>query len=281
MLKRPVFLGVTALAIALAVQATAQDVTADTVVASVGATDITLGHVIVLRESLPEQYQNLDDAVLFPGIVDQLVQQTILAQTVETASPAIELQLENERRSLMAGTALSQAMANAVTDESLNAAYEEQYASAAPSKEYNASHILVDTKEKAEELIAELSAGADFADLAKEHSTGPSGPNGGELGWFGEGMMVAPFQDAVFAMETGGISAPVETQFGWHVIKLNETRLLETPTLAEVQSELSQQIQEAAVEETLKNLTENADVTRPDLSKIDPSVIRNLELVQN
>lgn len=83
-----------------------------------------------------------------------------------------------------------------------------------------ASHILVKTEEEANKLYEEISAGADFAELAAEHSLCPSGRNGGDLGFFGRGMMVKPFEDAAFELEVGGLSKPVETQFGWHLIVL-------------------------------------------------------------
>lgn len=281
MLKIPGFLGAVALACTLVVPAAAQDATADTVMATVGDTDITLGHMIVLRETLPEQYLNLDDGVLFPGILDQLIQQVVLAQTLDTPSRAIELKLENERRSLMAGAALSLALAAAVTEEAVAAAYDEQYGSIEPDKEFNASHILVETEDEALALIALLADGADFPDLAKEHSTGPSGPNGGELGWFSDGMMVQPFQDAVAEMEAGGVSAPVQTQFGWHVIILNEARFLDVPSLDEVRTEIAQKIQDDTVDQVIEELSVAAQVVRTDLTDFDMSSFRNLDLVNN
>lgn len=281
MLKIPGLLGAVAISWIVATPTIAQDVTAETVLATVAGTDITLGHVIVLRETLPEQYQNLDDQVLFEGIVDQLVQQAVLANTLEIETPVIQLKLENEHRSLRAGAALGIAMAAAVTEEAVATAYDEQYASVAPDKEYNASHILVETQEEATALIAELGDGAEFVDLAKEHSTGPSGPNGGELGWFTDGMMVQAFQDAVAEMATGGVSEPVETQFGWHVITLNETRSQEVPSLEEVRVEIAQKIQDAAVDATIQSLTETADVTRVDLTGFDFSAMRDISLVES
>ncbi len=83
-----------------------------------------------------------------------------------------------------------------------------------------ASHILVKTEDEVNELIAKLNAGADFAELAQECSLCPSGRQGGDLGFFGKGMMVKPFEDAAFSLEVGEVSDPVETQFGWHLIKL-------------------------------------------------------------
>ncbi|MFV2001708.1 MAG: peptidylprolyl isomerase [Paracoccaceae bacterium] len=264
-----------------AAPALAQDVSADTVVATVNGTDLTIGHMIVLRDSLPAQYDNLGDDALFQGILEQLIQQLVLSQTVDEPSLAVQIRLENESRALLAGAAMGIAVGEAVTDASLQAAYDEQYANASEKVELNASHILVETREEAEALIVELEGGADFGDLAKEKSTGPSGPGGGELGWFGLGAMVPEFEDAVLFLAVGEISQPVQTQFGWHVIRLNDTRLLAAPTLDDVRDTLTQQIEQQAVGDILDRLTEAADIERPDISAIEPSVLNNTALVEN
>lgn len=281
MFKRPILFALGLALSSVALPAAAQEATASTVVATVNGTDITLGHMIILREALPEQYRSIADDRLFDGILDQLIRQTVLADTIEKPSQAIALQLENEQRALLAGAAMATALVDVTSDEALQAAYDKKYADAEPSKEYNASHILVETENEAIDLIAKLTDGAIFADLAKDFSTGPSGPNGGELGWFGEGMMVQPFQEAVFAMQVGGVSAPVQTQFGWHVIALNETRLLEGPSFEDVRAELSEEIQQEALEGILTKLTDAADVVRPDISGIDRATIQDRSLVEN
>lgn len=255
------------------------DVTADTVLATVNGTDITLGHMIIARTKLPAQYQQLPPDVLFEGLLDQLVQQTLLSQTVEGTPRRVELALENEHRSLTAGEALQDLVEGAVTDEALQAAYDEAYANAEAELEYNASHILVETEEEAQAIVTELEGGADFAALAKERSTGPSGPNGGELGWFGKGMMVPPFEEAVVAMEPETVSAPVQTQFGWHVIRLNETRSKAAPTLDEVRDELAQNIQRAAVDARIEELTAGAEISKDGAEGMDPSVLDNIDLL--
>ncbi len=274
-------LGAVLFAWMLALPSVAQDATADTVVATVNGTDITIGHMIVLRDNLPEQYKNLEDKVLFDGILDQVIQQTILAQTVNTPSDAILLQLENERRALLAGAAMGDLLANSVTEEAIGTAYQEQFASAELTQEYNASHILVETEEEALTLIEELEGGADFAALAAEHSTGPSGPNGGQLGWFGAGMMVAPFEEAVEELQDGQISAPVQTQFGWHVIILNESRNESAPALEEVRADLVEELQQKAIAGIISDLTAGAEISRPDLADLDPAILRDTSLVQN
>jgi len=162
------------------------DVTAETVVATVNGTNITIGNMIIARATLPEQYQQLPPEVLFKGILDQLVQQTALSQDYEGDLPTrITLALENERRQLIAGEVIEKAMAQDVSQEELQAAYDEAYTDAEPTEEFSASHILVETEEDAKAVKTELDEGADFAELAKEKSTGPSGPAGGT--WGGSG----------------------------------------------------------------------------------------------
>ncbi|NUH66891.1 peptidylprolyl isomerase [Sulfitobacter sp. S0837] len=279
MQKPLTFLSSLALAAAVALPVAAQDEPGvDTVVATVNDTEITLGHMIVARATLPQQYQQLPDEVLFKGILDQLVQQTALADSFSgELPPRVTLSIENETRSLTAGEAVEGIMAQEVSEEDLKAAYDAQYAEAEPSQEFNASHILVETEEEAKAIKEELDGGADFAEVAREKSTGPSGPGGGSLGWFGPGMMVPEFEEAVASMEVDGISDPIETQFGWHVIKLNETRTSEAPELDEVREELETQIRQTKVQEAIEDLTEKADVDRSAAEGIDPTVLKNTE----
>ena len=138
--------------------------------------------------------------------------------------------------------------------------YDEQFGNYTGT-EYKASHILVKTEEEASALITELAEGADFAELAKEHSTGPTGPKGGDLGWFDADQMVPAFSEAVKGMEKGAYSKePVNTQFGWHVILLQDTREAEPPTFEEVKPQLATQLQQQAVARYVAELRQNAKV---------------------
>jgi len=256
------------------------EASADTVVATVDGTNITLGHMILVRQSLPQQYSQLPDEVLFEGILEQLIQQTALKDSVEAPSRRVELALENESRSLMAAEAVAGVLAGAVTDEAIEAAYQETYGNAEPDMEYKAAHILVETEEEAQAVVEELEGGADFAAVAKEKSTGPSGPNGGDLGWFSKGMMVAPFEEAVVGMEAGALSAPVQTQFGWHVIKLEETRVKEAPSLDEVRDELRTKVEQDAVTAHIDALVENANVDKSGVEGVDPAMLSNTDLLE-
>jgi peptidyl-prolyl cis-trans isomerase C len=281
MLKRLAILPAVAVALTLSQPLYAQDETPQlsTVVATVNGVDITLGHMLVAKATLPQQYQQLPDEVLFPGILDQLVQQTALQQSYSGELPKrVELSMENEQRSLVAGEAIEKILATAVTDEALQAAYDATYANAEPTKEFNASHILVETEDEAKAIVEQLKGGADFAATAREKSTGPSGPGGGSLGWFGPGAMVPEFETAVATMEPGDISDPVQTQFGWHVIKLNEVRNAEAPALEDVRAELEQQVRSEAVAAAVDALVADADVNRDGAEGMDPSVLSTVKL---
>lgn len=275
------------LAITIATQGWTQDQTepepptADTVVAVVDGVEISLGHMIAARASLPPQYQELDDKVLYDGILEQLVQQSALAQSYEGELPArVTKSLENERRSLTAAEVVESVLANAVTEDVLQARYDGQYGDFDPQEEFNASHILVETEEEAIAVKEAIDGGADFGNTAREKSTGPSGPGGGELGWFGLGMMVPSFEAATIALSPGEVSAPVQTQFGWHIIKLNETRKAEIPTLEDVRENLANEIRQEAAQNAIKEATDKADVKIPADLEIDPAILKQVELLE-
>jgi peptidyl-prolyl cis-trans isomerase C len=269
----------TAAPAAPAMDANGKPVTADTVVATVNGTKITVGEMIAMRGQLPAQYQQLPDDVLFKGILDQLIQQTTLEQSVEkTITKKDALGLANTKRAFLANVALTTVTAAAVTDAALQAAYDAKYASVDPGVEYHAAHILVPSEQEAKDIKAKLDAGGDFAQLAKDNSKDGSAQDGGDLGWFGVGMMVKPFEDAVVAMKPGQVSDPVQTQFGWHIIKLEETRPAKKPALADVKDDLSKQIEQDAVTAKIKALTDAAKIDRTDTG-IDPSVLQNTALL--
>ena len=260
--------------------AAAQDAAADTVVAVVGGEEILLGHMIALRRNLPEQYVHLPDETLFPVLLDQLIRQAALAQAAAPLSTSARLQLENQSRALAAAEHVEDLALLEVSEEEVRAAYDERYADYVPATEYDASHILVVSEEEAAEIIAELSDGADFAELALARSEGPSGVHGGGLGWFGKGAMVPEFEDAVAALEPGEISEPVRTEFGWHVIRLNGTRLSSPPDLDEARDDIVEEIVQLRLPDAIAAVVDAADVARPDLEGIDPSALSDLSLIE-
>lgn len=261
----------------LSLPAASQD--ASTVVAKVGDVEITLGHMAALRAELPAQINQMPAEVVFNGILEQMIQQEVLATEVpDPVGQALQLNIDNEIRSIKAGDVVATLLDGAVTEEALQAAYDAEFAGFEGDVEWNASHILVETEDEAAALITALDGGADFAELAKEKSTGPSGPRGGELGWFGAGMMVPEFQTAVEGLEVGGVSAPVQTQFGWHVVKLNDQRTAPPPSLDELRGDLTQRLQADAIAAKVAELSEGLAIERPDVSAIDPTILQSLDL---
>jgi peptidyl-prolyl cis-trans isomerase C len=171
------------------------------------------------------------------------------------ADPRIKAQIELQGRAVLAQAVATDFFAsNPATDEEILAEYQIQMTSA-PASQFKARHILVETQAAASDLIVQLNEGADFVELAKANSTGPTGPNGGDLGWFSPDQMVAPFSDAVAALEDGAHTAePVQTQFGWHVILREESRDSQPPTLDSVRDVLKQQVEQTKFQSYLENL---------------------------
>ena len=189
------------------------------------------------------------------------------------------LTLENARRGYLSSKALQAVVDGAVTDAALQAAYDAKYVNVPPPVEYRASHILVEDEAKAKDLKSQIDGGADFAELAKANSTDTgSAVNGGDLGWFGLGMMVKPFEDAVVAAAPGSVVGPVQTDFGWHLIKVNEVRDAAKPAIDEVREELATELEQKAVEAHVTELTGKADITRPG-EGLDPALLRDATLL--
>jgi peptidyl-prolyl cis-trans isomerase C len=243
-------LAVTALVPVLlgALPASAQD--ADTVVAKVNGEAITLGQMIAMRQGLdPQTTQGLPDSALWDLMLDQMVRQTAVAQQAEPLSKRNQASVEVEKRAYLAGAVLEKVASAEPAEAELKAAYDQAFGGqTAPKTEYNAAHILVKTKEEAEAIEQQLKGGADFGKLAEEKSTDNSGPNKGDLGWFQPEQMVAPFAEAVKALKKGDVSAPVETQFGWHVIKLIDSREVTPPKFDEVKEQLAVQVRRDKVQ---------------------------------
>ena len=255
----------------------AQDTNVDAMVATVGGTEITIAHVLDVKRQLPEQYQSLGNDVLFSGIVEQLIQQEMLAGSLAIDPYWMAAALENQRRSLLSLIVIDEVRAKAVSEAALRTAYQEMYTSQSGDQEYKASHILVETLEEANQLLTQLDEGMDFGGLAQEHSTGPSGPNGGDLGWFGKGQMVPTFEAAVQTMAVGTYTGPIQTQFGYHLIHLDDLREINPPSFNDVRDELEVELQNAAVEAHISSLMTTLTVVYPE-TPIDPSVLSTPEL---
>ncbi len=263
--------------IAMASTTLAQDKpSADTVLATVNGTSITLGHMVAIASNLGEEYAQVPPDQLYNGILDQLVQQALLEANTPISENRLKYVFENERRAMASSIAIEKIAEAAVSGDAVEKLYESKIATQEPNPEFYASHILVETEEAANEVMKMLEGGADFATLAKEKSTGPSGPSGGDLGWFGRGAMVPEFDQAVAEMEVGEYVGPVKTQFGYHLIILNDKR--DHPSLDSQRQELVEELGSTAIGAEIKRLEADAKIEKPspafNLALIrDPSIL--------
>lgn len=276
---RPFLLATAVIAVPLlSAPVLAQDSEADSVVATVNGQPITLGQMIVMRQSMADpNMANLPDRALWDMMLDQLIRQTAVAAAGEE-NAGVRAQLELQRRNTLASAAVTQMAEAEPTDDEIRATYDRMFATTEPVTEYNAAHILVETEEQATSAKERLDAGEEFGDVAEQLSTGPSGPNRGDLGWFTPDQMVEPFAAAVTGLEPGGISEPVQTQFGWHVIRLNETRLREAPGLEEVREQISQMVLRERVEGEIERLVTGADIQKTE--GVDPARMNAVDLLE-
>ncbi|ODT51174.1 peptidylprolyl isomerase [Devosia sp. 63-57] len=252
--------------------APAAAVTPETVVATVGGEAITEADLSFAAEDMAQDLAQMPPeqrrAFLLRVLIDMKVMSGAAkaAGMDQTALFAQRLKYLEERA--LRRAYFADAIAGAVTEEAVRAAYDAYVADFKPEDEIRASHILVESEDKAKELKAQLDGGADFATLARENSIDPGAANGGDLGFFGPGMMVKPFQDAAFALANpGDISEPVQSQFGWHIIKLEEKRQSSPLPFEQVASQLQQQVLMQTftkkVDELMSGVT--IDVTDPTL----------------
>jgi len=213
-------------------------------------------------------------AELTPEELKQAVEQYIGMEVAADAAsktglekdPKVKAQIALSRTNVLSEALLQKQLdANPVTDADIQAEYDSQ-AAKAPG-EYNARHILVDDKALAESIIKKLEAGGDFAGLAKEFSKDGSAKSGGDLGWFSAQSMVQPFSEAVAKLEKGKFTTvPVQTQFGWHVIKLEDTRAASLPPLEQVKDRVQQLVQRTKITDYLKTLRAESKIDAEKLT---------------
>jgi len=258
------------------VPAAAQDSGAETVattsqnpvVATVNGTDITTADVAFALEALGQSLQRVPQQNRRQVVVDMLIDMALIADAAEEAGladdPAVEQRVDYYRKQALRDLYIEKLVAEEVTDEAVRQRYEEETADMEPTEEVNARHILVESEEEARTLIEELEGGADFAALAEEHSQDPgSAARGGSLGFFSRGQMVPAFEEAAFALEEGEITdAPVQSQFGYHVIKVDEKRTRSVPSFEEVSDRIRQIMVRDAFLKEIERLKETAEIEK-------------------
>ncbi|WOF75255.1 peptidylprolyl isomerase [Parvibaculaceae bacterium PLY_AMNH_Bact1] len=205
----------------------------DAVVARVNGEEIRFSDLLLAEEETAQALASVPEDVKFEYLLSLLIDRTIVSSEARTKGlvddPGVQRRLAYYQNKALRDVYWTQLITSRISDEAAKEFYDAQVGSAEPQEEIKARHILVATEEEAQAVIEALDAGGDFEELAKEHSTGPSGAEGGDLGYFTAGTMVAEFNDAAFALQAGEISAPVKTKFGWHVIKVEDRRVQEVP----------------------------------------------------
>lgn len=234
------------------------------VVARVDGDDILRAEVMEAAGDLPPQYQAQIDQI-FPMLVQRFVDLKLATNAGFAAGleedDEVQTRFAAARQAIVREVYITREIDKRLTDEVMQDSYQ-TYLSENPAKtEHHARHILVETEEDARNLITELDGGADFAELAKTHSTGPSATNGGDLGFFTEDQMVPEFSAAAAAIDVGGHSGePVQTQFGWHVIKVEDRRTSAQPSFTDVEAQLREQATRETVETLLAELRDAAEI---------------------
>ena len=240
------------------------------VAATVDGMEILRSDVEAVKRSLPDQMRNAPIEQLYPVLLDRTIDFKLLELEAEKSNigdePELQAALAQARAAVLRDFMLRKKVEEGSTNEALKARYEELKKGEGFSfEEVHARHILLASEEDAKAVIAELEGGADFETLAKEKSTGPSAPNGGDLGFFKKGAMVPEFGEAAFSMEVGSTSSePVQTQFGFHVIKVEDKRTNE-PTFEESEPQIRQEVARDIVTALVEGLREGAAIERFNL----------------
>ncbi|HDZ72902.1 MAG TPA: peptidylprolyl isomerase [Aurantimonas coralicida] len=250
------------------------------VVAKVGDKEITERDLMAAAGAIGQQFAQMPPEQRKLALLSALIDIKALAQEAEKAKlqdePDVATEIAFQRERALHNAYFAKNGVAAVTDEELKARYDKEIASVEAKQEVHARHILVKTKEGAEAVIKQLDEGGDFEAVAKEKSTGPSGPEGGDLGFFGAGQMVPAFEKAAFALEPGTYTKePVETQFGWHVIKVEEKREAQKPSFEQIKD----QVRQVVLREKYMELVRDARAAH-SVEYVDPEMKKQVEAIE-
>jgi peptidyl-prolyl cis-trans isomerase C len=244
----------------------AQD--SDPVVARANGVDIRQSDLASAEDDIGSAMPQMGADQKRDYLVTYLADVIILAQAADQHQLAnrsdVKHRIEFERNKAMMEALLQDAGKAAMTDEALHKVYDEAIKQTPNEEEVHARHILVATEGEAKDIEAQLKNGADFAALAKQKSKDPGAAEGGDLGYFTKEQMVPEFAEAAFKLDKGQISDPVKTQFGWHIIKVEDKRIKPTPTFDEVKGQLQNYVARRAQAELVENLRKSATIERLD-----------------
>ncbi len=249
--------------------AAAEDKPGDTVVATVNGQPITESDLRFAENELGGEIANLPPEVKRRALAEYLIDNELFAKAAEeakiAATPEYEQQMRYLKRRVLRELYFDKTLKGKIGEDEAKKIYTEKIAQLKPEEEIEARHILVDSEDKAKELHAKIVAGADFAQLAKENSTDTgSKDQGGVLGYFGHGQMVPEFEAAAFKLEKGQVSEPVHTNFGWHIIKVDDRRKKEPPSFAAVKDTILNSLVVRKAQDTATELRSKAQVEYVD-----------------
>jgi peptidyl-prolyl cis-trans isomerase C len=250
----------------------------DPVAATVNGQPIAASDVQLFYESLPPQYRQIPIEQIRDQLVERLIEQRLVADAARAAGmmkrPDVRKRIDMATQGMLNEIFFAERINAEVTDARVREEYQKSIAFEPKREEVRARHILVKTREAAVAIITEIRGGADFAEVARQKSTGPSSRNGGDLGFFAQEQMVPAFSKVAFALKPGEVTdEPVQTQFGWHIIKVEERRISSSGgNFEEASEKIRQEMSEKVFRETIAELRTKAkiEITGGGGSKIRP-----------
>ncbi len=246
----------------------------DPVLARVNGVDIRQSDLALAEDEVGANLPQMEPDQKREYLITYLSDVIILAQAAERQNLAdrddVKHHIEFARNKVLMEALLQDAGQAAVSDEALHKVYDEAVKQMPPEEEVHARHILVATEDEAKAIEDQLKKGADFATLAKEKSKDPGAADGGDLGYFTKDQMVPEFAAAAFKLDKGQISDPVKTQFGWHIIKVEDKRIKPTPSFDDVRAQLETYVTHRAQAELVANLRKSATIERLDKPATPP-----------
>ena len=245
------------------------------IVANVNNEDISLETMIHAMNELPPEIQSQPFMSYYEDLLERVIDIKLFAQEGKKMKldeePSVRAAIDFVIEKVLMQAFLSKYVQENIKEENIKASYSNFIADETSREEIKASHILMDTESEAIDVINMLNDGDDFVELAKNKSTGPSGPSGGDLGWFKRGQMVPPFEKAAFSLNKNEITQlPVQTQFGWHVIKIFDKRIPEAPSYESMKSKLIQDLERKIVSKKIQNLRNDALIEKLSSSELEP-----------
>lgn len=266
---RQIFIVALALVFLSGPDAVAQNQISEGTVATVDGIAITYNDVSLVEDELMAVYGQLPEEQRFQTLVGYMVNRILASEAAKKAglendADVAKIKAFMERKALQ-DVYIAKMLMERVREEDVTAYYDKEIKNGPVEEEVRARHILLDNREAADAVVADLENGADFAALAKERSKGPSGPSGGDLGYFSKQSMVPAFSDAAFKLAAGETSPPVQTQFGWHVIRVEDRRNRPVPPFDQVRDQIYQLLISEAQRDIYDEMRAKASVDLVDM----------------